>query len=79
MGDFSVVVNQVSKSYGDVKAIENISFSVKKDELYGLIGPDGSSAAFIYVVTKHNVKKLISSLKYFCFILYEFPSFLKYC
>ncbi len=48
MGDFSVVVNQVSKSYGDVKAIENISFSVKKDELYGLIGPDGSGKTTIF-------------------------------
>lgn len=48
MGTSSVIVDQVSKSYGDVKAIEDISFSVKKDELYGLIGPDGSGKTTIF-------------------------------
>lgn len=48
MGAFSIIVDHVSKSYGDVKAIENISFSVKKDELYGLIGPDGSGKTTIF-------------------------------
>ena len=48
MGAFSVIVDQVSKKYGDVKAIEDISFSVKKDELYGLIGPDGSGKTTIF-------------------------------
>jgi len=45
---FSIIADQISKSYGDVKAIENISFSVKKDELYGLIGPDGSGKTTIF-------------------------------
>lgn len=48
MNDFSIVANQISKSYGDVKAVEDISFSVKKDELYGLIGPDGSGKTSIF-------------------------------
>jgi len=48
MEGFSVLADQVSKSYGDVKAIENISLSVKKDELYGLIGPDGSGKTTIF-------------------------------
>lgn len=45
---FSIVAEQLSKSYGDVKAIENISLSVKTDELYGLIGPDGSGKTTIF-------------------------------
>jgi len=48
MENFSVVVDHVSKSYGDTNAVENISFSVKKDELYGLIGPDGSGKTTIF-------------------------------
>jgi len=48
MSDFSIVADQISKSYGDVKAIEKISFSVKKDELYGIIGPDGSGKTTIF-------------------------------
>jgi ABC-2 type transport system ATP-binding protein len=50
MNGFSVIADQLSKSYGDVKAIENISFSVKKGELYGLIGPDGSGKTTIFRV-----------------------------
>lgn len=48
MSGFSIVADQLSKSYGKVKAIENISFSVKKNELYGLIGPDGSGKTTIF-------------------------------
>jgi ABC-2 type transport system ATP-binding protein len=34
--------NNISKSYGDVTAINSISFNVEKNELFGLIGPDGA-------------------------------------
>ncbi|MGD9931618.1 MAG: ABC transporter ATP-binding protein [Mangrovibacterium sp.] len=35
-------VENLSKSYKDVKALDDISFSVNKGELFGLIGPDGA-------------------------------------
>jgi ABC-type multidrug transport system ATPase subunit len=35
-------VQNISKSYGSVQALQNISFEVKKGELFGLIGPDGA-------------------------------------
>lgn len=35
-------VKDISKSYGAVKALDNISFSVDKGEIFGLIAPDGS-------------------------------------
>lgn len=34
--------NNISKSYDDVQAVSNISFEVQKNELFGLIGPDGA-------------------------------------
>jgi ABC-2 type transport system ATP-binding protein len=37
-----ISINNISKSYGEVKAIENISLEIRKDELFGLIGPDGA-------------------------------------
>lgn len=42
MGD--VVVQNISKSfdYGKVSALKDVSFSVKKGEIFGLIGPDGA-------------------------------------
>ncbi len=37
-----IEVKNITKSYGDVKALEAISFSVKEAELFGVIGPDGA-------------------------------------
>ena len=35
-------VQNLSKSYGGVKAVDDVSFSVKKGEIVGLIGPNGA-------------------------------------
>lgn len=35
-------VKDIHKQYGDVVALEKVSLSVKKGELFGLIGPDGA-------------------------------------
>jgi len=38
----SIEISGVSKIYGDTVALKDISFSVGKGELFGLIGPDGA-------------------------------------
>jgi ABC-2 type transport system ATP-binding protein len=35
-------VRMVSKSYGEVQALNNVSIKVKKSEFYGLFGPNGA-------------------------------------
>jgi ABC-type multidrug transport system ATPase subunit len=37
-----IKVENVNKSYGDVKALKDIAFNVSKGELFGFIGPDGA-------------------------------------
>lgn len=35
-------VDNVSKSYGKIKAVDNLSFSVAPGEIFGLLGVNGS-------------------------------------
>lgn len=44
----AIEVNNVSKRYGKVEALNNVSFSVKKGEVFGLIGPDGAGKTSMY-------------------------------
>ena len=44
----AIEVNHVSKSYGRVKALDDVSFSVSKGEVFGLIGPDGAGKTTLY-------------------------------
>jgi len=37
-----ISVNKLTKKYGNFKAVSNISFNVKKGEIFGLIGPNGA-------------------------------------
>ncbi|MEZ5196334.1 MAG: ABC transporter ATP-binding protein [Bacteroidales bacterium] len=48
MSKYSVIVENISKSYKDVKAVLDLSFSVEKGDLYGLIGPDGSGKTSLF-------------------------------
>lgn len=40
--DTAIEIKDVSKSYKSVKALRDISFNIRKGELFGLIGPDGA-------------------------------------
>lgn len=44
----SISVNDISKNYGKVKALQHISFEVEKNEIFGLIGPDGAGKSSLF-------------------------------
>ena len=44
----AIEVNNISKHYGKVEVLNNVSFSVKKGEVFGLIGPDGAGKTSMY-------------------------------
>ncbi len=44
----AIEINHVSKSYGKVKALNDVSFSVDKGEVFGLIGPDGAGKTSMF-------------------------------
>ena len=43
-----IEVKNISKSYGKVKALQDVSFSVEKGEVFGLIGPDGAGKTSMF-------------------------------
>ena len=46
--NYSIEVAHVSKRYGKVQALDNVSFSVGKGEVFGLIGPDGAGKTSMF-------------------------------
>ena len=44
----AIEVRNISKSYGKVKALDDVSFTVGKGEVFGLIGPDGAGKTSLY-------------------------------
>jgi ABC-type multidrug transport system ATPase subunit len=45
-----VILNNITKTYnkGEITAVDDVSFSVEKGELFGLIGPDGAGKTSIF-------------------------------
>ena len=44
----AIEVSHISKSYGNVKALNDVSFTVGKGEVFGLIGPDGAGKTTLF-------------------------------
>jgi ABC-2 type transport system ATP-binding protein len=40
--DIAVAVNQLSKRYGDLTAVDGVSFDVRSGEIFGFLGPNGA-------------------------------------
>ena len=43
-----IKINQISKSYGAVKALDKVNLEVRQGELFGLIGPDGAGKTTLF-------------------------------
>ncbi|MCO6174073.1 ABC transporter ATP-binding protein [Flavobacterium sp. NRK F10] len=44
----SIVVQNISKKFKNVQALQDVSFEVKSGELFGLIGPDGAGKTTLF-------------------------------
>lgn len=44
----AIAVQNISKNYGDIKALKDINFEVRQGELFGLIGPDGAGKSTLF-------------------------------
>lgn len=48
MTDNSIQATHIVKSYGEVKALRDISLDIRSGELFGLIGPDGAGKTTLF-------------------------------
>ena len=44
----AIEIDKLSKSYNSVKALDEISLSIGKGELFGFIGPDGAGKTTLF-------------------------------
>ena len=40
--DYAIEIDRLKKNFGDVKAVQGISFGIRRGEIFGLLGPNGS-------------------------------------
>ncbi|HIP92102.1 MAG TPA: ABC transporter ATP-binding protein [Thermotoga sp.] len=61
----AVEVKDLSKSFGEIKAVRNISFEIKEGEIFGLIGPNGSGKTTTLRIVATLLKPDSGSVKIF--------------
>jgi ABC-type multidrug transport system ATPase subunit len=44
----SVIIENISKSYSDVLAVDDVSLNIEKGEIFGFIGPDGAGKTSLF-------------------------------
>ena len=53
---YSISAHHIGKSYGNVRALGDISFDVDPGEIYGIIGPDGAGKTTLFrILTKRGM------------------------
>ena len=58
-------VNQLSKNYGRIKALQEVSFEVPKGSVYGILGPNGSGKTTLLGIVMNVLNQTSGSFKLF--------------
>ncbi|MCX6232578.1 MAG: ABC transporter ATP-binding protein [Bacteroidetes bacterium] len=48
MSEIAISANNLTKKYGEITAVNGLSFEIKKAELFGFIGPDGAGKTTLF-------------------------------
>jgi len=58
-------INNLSKNYGQVQAVKNLSFEIKKGHVYGILGPNGSGKSTTLGIVLNVVNKTSGNFSWF--------------
>jgi ABC-type multidrug transport system ATPase subunit len=58
----AIVVTDVSKSFGPVRALDHVSFSVPRNSIYGVLGPNGAGKTTLFSVIAGFLTPLTGSV-----------------
>ena len=57
MGEYVLEVRNLEKYYGQNKVLDKVNLSIKKGQIYGLIGANGSGkSTLMYILFGNSVK-----------------------
>lgn len=60
-----LTIENLSKRYGRVQALKNVSFSIQKGHVYGILGPNGSGKSTTLGIVLNVVNETAGSYKWF--------------
>lgn len=60
-----LTIENLSKRYGRIHALQNVSFSIKKGHVYGILGPNGSGKSTTLGIVLNVVNKTSGDYKWF--------------
>ena len=52
-----LTINNLTKKYGHVTAVKNLSFNIEKGNIYGILGPNGSGKSTTLGIVLNVVNK----------------------
>lgn len=65
MTNLVVECNGLSKNFGRIKAVDNLSFSIQKGQIFGILGPNGSGKTTTLGMLSGVTNKSAGSFKWF--------------
>jgi len=57
-------LNNISKNYGNIKAVENLSLKINEGDIYGILGPNGSGKTTTLSIILGTIKQNSGSFKW---------------
>lgn len=69
----SLTVDNLSKTYGSQKALDKVSFTLKKGEIVGVLGPNGAGKSTLFKILTAYLKPTSGSAKILDFDVLENP------